>query len=107
MPVKQNMVPAAPVQEEVRAPVVWGLDVAEFALAHVGEVGLVHQCVADGPGVGEVPLLVAEIVVVSETRNVGASCFKSVVGIEFTVVVEVVVGGEALMVIDLCGRSER
>jgi hypothetical protein len=64
-------------------------------------VGLVYQRVADSPGMGKVPLLVAQVVVVSETRSVGAGSLEAIVGIKFAVVVEVVIGSEALMVIDL------
>ena len=55
----------------------------------------------------EVPLLVAKIVFVSETGSIGAGGLESVVGIEFTVVIEVVIRGEALMVIDLMIEAER
>src|SRR5580704_17399515 len=63
-------------------------------------MSLVHDGVVDGPGVGEVPLLEAKVVVVSEAWNVAAGRLKRIVGIELTTVVEVVVSCETLVIVD-------
>ena len=77
-----------------------GLQKAKLTLAHISEMGFIDQRIAYGPGVGEIPLLVAEVVVVAEAGDVGAGLFKRVVGLKLNAVVEIVVRGQALVIVD-------
>ena len=63
-------------------------------------MSFVDQRVVDSPGVGQVPLLEPQVVVVSETGKVGAGLFKGIVGLKLSAIIEVVVGGEALVIVD-------
>src|SRR5208283_3111685 len=76
----------------------FGLEEPEFALTHVCEVSLVHQGAAECPSMSEVILLEAEVVVVSETWNVGARLLEIIVGLKLTAIIEVVIRGEVLTV---------
>src|SRR5579872_6227678 len=55
----------------------------------------------------EVPLLVAQVVVIAKTGDVGAGCFEVVVGLKRKPIVKVIVRGEALMIVNPMVESRR
>ena len=85
------------------------LRVQEISLcfAEVSEMCLVHQVIADRPVVGKVVLLVALLSIGAEVERSRAACLKTGVGIEQGAVVEIVVSGEVLLVVDAMVKLER
>src|SRR5437868_2425391 len=80
--------------------------VGALGLTHVIEAEFIDQTIADGPGMAEVVLLEALFDGVPEPRHVSARCLEGVERREVVFVREVVVGGEALLVVDAMVKAE-
>ena len=79
--------------------VLWMLK-GQLPFAHVGEAGLVHYVVAKSPRVAEVVLLKALADIAAETGDICASKLEESQRLEQTLIGEVVIKTEALLVIN-------
>ena len=75
-------------------------------LAHIREPEFVHDRVAHGPGMTQVPLLKPLLRGISKTRDVRACRLKGIEGFDTVLVGEVVVSAELLLLIDMVIKPE-
>src|SRR5437016_8325360 len=72
----------------------------QLPFAKISEPSFVDGCVAQGPGVGEVPLLEAFVGIGAKTGEVGAARLELGKGIKLLVAGKVIVGVELLPFVD-------
>ena len=96
MPVKQKA-DAVPVHESVTRLFVCGFRKPCCPCAHIGEAGLIHQSIGDGPGMAQVPLLKTIVIKVAKAGNSRTGRLEFVVGLQLTDIVEIVINAETLV----------
>ena len=87
--------------EEVTGKVLCGFRKAQLTLAHVGEMGFIHESVGDRPRMSQVPLLESTVVEIAKSGNICPRSFEFIERLDLPNVIEVIIGSEILAIVDL------